>query len=87
MPMIPIYFVMRAIVRFVKRSDEFQQKLYSEASVITLLIVTFFGLAIGLVQYAGGPDIDLFMAATIICPIYFLVFAFLQKDHGASGCP
>jgi hypothetical protein len=87
MPMIPIYYVMRAIVRFVRRSDELQKKLHSEASVITLLIVTFFGFAIGLVQYAGGPDIDLFMAATIICPLYFVVFAFLQKSNGDSGCP
>ncbi len=86
LPMVPTYFVMRAIVRFVNRSDEFFKKIFLESGAVTLLIITFLGFSIGLVQYVGGPDIDLFIATTMICPIYFIVVAYLFRKNGADKC-
>ncbi len=85
-PLLPIFFVFRAVIRFIQRSDEFIRKLHGESAVVTLVIVNFIGFAYGLLIYAGVSAPDLFMAASLICPMYFLVYAYLSRKNGGGGC-
>ncbi|PHZ85291.1 hypothetical protein [Paremcibacter congregatus] len=85
-PLVPIFFVFRAVIRFIQRSDEFIRKLHGESAVVTLVIVNFIGFAYGLLISVGIPAPDLFLAASLICPVYFLVYAYLSRKHGGGGC-
>lgn len=85
-PLLPIFFVFRAVIRFIQRSDEFIRKLHGDSAVMTLVIVNFVGFAYGLLIYAGVPAPDLFMAASLICPLYFLVYAYHSRKNGGGGC-
>lgn len=85
-PLVPIYFIIRSVVNFARRSDELMRKLYGESAVITLLIVIFSGFTYGLLMNVGLPQPDIFVAASIICPLYFIVFAILRRRYGLEGC-
>jgi len=85
-PLIPVYFIARSLVNFVKRSDELIQKLYGDSAIITLLIVIFSGFAYGFLTKVGLPQPDIFWMATLICPLYFIVLAFLLRRYGMSWC-
>lgn len=85
-PMVPVYFVFRAIIGFVRRSDEFMRRIYGESAVITLIIVNFLGFAYGLLIYVGVPGFDLFTAASMICPLYFVTVFYVKRQYGGSGC-
>lgn len=84
-PLIPVYFIIRALVNFVRRSDELIQKIHGESAVITLLVVIFSGFAYGLLMKVGLPQPDIFMAASIICPLYFIVFALVRRKYDMDG--
>ena len=85
-PLIPIYFIIRSVVNFAKRSDELMRKLYGESAVITLLIVIFSGFTYGLLMNVGLPQPDIFVAASLICPLYYIVFAILRRRYDLEGC-
>ncbi len=81
-PLIPAYFLMHFLVNFVKRADELIHKLHGDCAIITLLIVVFSGLTYGLLVKVGIPQPDIFWAASLICPLYFIVLAFLFRKYG-----
>jgi len=85
-PLIPAYFIARSLVNFVKRSDELIQKLHGDSAIITLLIVIFSGFAYGFLTKVGLPQPDIFWAATLICPLYFIILALLHRKYGMGCC-
>ena len=64
LPVIPILLGLRAIARFVRRSDELQQKIQMIAAMTSLGVILVGCIAIGFLQaYAGFPTFSLFWIA------------------------
>ena len=76
---IPIVFVMRAVLRFVERSDEMMQHIYLKASAATLVILMFFIFSYGFLEIRGYQHIPLFMIGTGIIPTYFLIVCYYKR--------
>jgi len=85
-PLIPVCCIIYSMVNFVRRSDELIQKLHGDSAIITLLLVIFAGFTYGLLIKVGLPQPDIFWAASLICPLYFIVLAFLRRNYGMDGC-
>jgi len=80
-PVIPVYFVIRAIVRFIGRMDEFQKKIFMETAVITLLAVTLSAFAYGFLEGQGFPPVNLLVAASMVLPLYFLIYFIVKRKY------
>jgi len=85
-PLIPVCVIIHALVNFVKRSDELIQKLHGDSAIITLLIVIFTGFTYGFLTKVDLPQPDIFWAASLICPLYFIVLAYLHRKYGMDRC-
>jgi len=83
-PVIPIAFVTRSIVRFILRMDEFQKKIFMETAVITLLVIMFSGFTYGFLEGQGFPPVNLIVAASMICPLYFVIFFFVTRKYNGE---
>lgn len=75
-PLLPSLGMLAAVVRYVRRMDELQQRIHLEAAVIAVILSAAFCITIGLLQvYAGFPDINLIWVMAVI------IFAW-----GLGGC-
>lgn len=85
-PLIAVCFIIYSIVNFVRRTDELIQKLHGDSAIITLLLVIFSGFTYGFLIKVGVSQPDVFWSASLICPLYFIVLAFLRWRMSMGGC-
>lgn len=57
LPMIPVIFVIRIVVEYVRSWDEMQQRLYLEAAMIAFTLVASLTFAWGFLEDIGFPDL------------------------------
>lgn len=57
-PMIPIFFALRAFLRFFHRSDELQRRIQLEAFALSFGITCVVTFSYGLLEYAGFPALN-----------------------------
>lgn len=80
-PVVPIYFVVRAIVRFIKRMDEFQKRIFMESAAITLLVIIFSAFSYGFLEGQGFPHVDLILAAILSCLLFFVTLTIVRRKY------
>lgn len=57
-PLLPVAFTLRAMLRHVRDSDEFQRRLHLEALAISAMVVSFVSMSLGFLVAAGVIHID-----------------------------
>ena len=57
-PMIPIFFALRAFLRFFQRIDELQRRIQLEALALSFGVTCIVTFSYGLLEYAGFPAIS-----------------------------
>ena len=57
-PLLPIAFTLRAMLRYVRDSDEFQRRLHLEALALSAIVVSFASMSAGFLAAAGVLAID-----------------------------
>lgn len=57
-PMIPIFFAVRAFLRFFHRIDELQRRIQSEALALSFGVTCVVTFSYGLLEYAGFPPLS-----------------------------
>ncbi len=85
-PVLPVALAGRAVVRFVRDSDELDQKILLEACALAALALTLGSFSLGLLVSAGvlpmRPDMALIMILPTYCLLYGL-FAWLAARRYA----
>lgn len=69
-PMVPVALVGRAIVRFVRDSDELQRRIMLEGAALAALVLTMGSFSLGLLASAGLLSMRLDLALMMILPAY-----------------
>lgn len=57
-PLLPIAFTLRAMLRYVRDSEEFQRRLHLEALALSAIVVSFASMSAGFLAAAGVLAID-----------------------------
>lgn len=57
-PIIPIFFALRAFLRFFHRIDELQKRIQLEALALSFGVTCVVAFSYGLLQYAGFPTLN-----------------------------
>lgn len=57
-PMIPIFFALRAFLRFFHRIDELQKRIQLEALALSFSVTCVVTFSYGLLEYAGFPALN-----------------------------
>ncbi len=78
---VPLYFVARSIVRFIRRSDELFRKIALEATTVTVLIISLFSISYGFLEFAGYPHIPLFFIGVSAIPVFFISSAIIRRSY------
>jgi hypothetical protein len=74
LPVVPIMFVARAVLRFVRDSDEMQRRIQLESFAQASLVLTLGCFSLGLLALAGVVRIDAGLALILVLPAYMLVY-------------
>jgi hypothetical protein len=74
LPLPPIVFAMRAIVRYIRDTDELQRRIELEAVSISTALVSMLYLAAGFLQAAGVIDVAASAAMIWVFPLVCLVY-------------
>jgi hypothetical protein len=86
LPAVPIAFVLRALLRFVRDSDELERRIELETIAIATAIVAQCYLAAGLLQSARVIDVDAAVAMIwvlpLLCGLYGIVKFFVARRYG-----
>ncbi|HST44000.1 MAG TPA: hypothetical protein VLK29_02125 [Luteimonas sp.] len=73
-PMLPVAFAASAMVRFVRDSDELEQRVALEALSMAALLLTTITFALGLLAAAGVVHVDGRLALFLIMPGYIALY-------------
>lgn len=73
-PVVPVALAGRAILRFVRDSDELQQKILLEAFALAALALTLGSFSLGLLVAAGVLHISANHALIMVLPTYCLLY-------------
>ncbi|WP_417456328.1 hypothetical protein [Kordiimonas sp.] len=57
LPMIPVFFLLWAVVSFVRSWDEMQQRMYMEATIISFVLVGMGTFSYGFLEGVGFPPL------------------------------
>lgn len=76
---IPLLFVLRAMLRFVENCDELMKLVFMKSATVSLLIFTFLCMGYGFLEIRGYPTIPLFLVGTSVIPIFSLVAMVIRK--------
>jgi ABC-type multidrug transport system permease subunit len=68
-PLIPVFFALRAFLRFFSRLDELQRRIQLEALALSFGVTCVVTWSYGLLEYVGFPDVSL-----IWVPPFMLLF-------------
>ncbi|MEN1941136.1 hypothetical protein WCE41_08475 [Luteimonas sp. MJ246] len=79
LPAIPTAFAARAVLRFVRDSDEMQRRIQLESFAQASLVLTLGSFALGLLALAGVLHVNAGLALILVLPAY----SFL---HGVFAC-
>jgi chromate transport protein ChrA len=79
LPAVPVVFVARAVLRFVRDSDEMQRRIQLESFAQASLVLTLGSFALGLLVLAGVLHVNAGLALILVLPAY----SFL---HGVFAC-
>jgi chromate transport protein ChrA len=74
LPAVPIVFVARAVVRFVRDSDEMQRRIQLESFAQASLVLALGSFSLGLLALAGVLRIDAGLALILVLPAYMLAY-------------
>lgn len=74
LPVVPIVFVARALLRFVRDSDELQRRIQLESFALASLVLTLGAFSLGLLAIAGVVRLDAGLAMTMLLPAYALLY-------------
>ncbi|HOS43239.1 MAG TPA: NAD-dependent epimerase/dehydratase family protein, partial [Armatimonadota bacterium] len=74
LPALPILFAARALLRFVRDSDELQRRIQLEAFALASLVLTLGSFALGLLVLARVIDIAAGDALVMVLPAYALLY-------------
>jgi len=76
---IPLLFVLRAMLRFVENCDELMKLVFMKSAVYSLIIFTFLCMGYGFLEFRGYPSIPLFLIGTGVIPIFFIAAMVIRK--------
>ena len=76
---LPLFFVLRAMLRFVENCDELMKLVFMKSAVVSLIIFTFICMGYGFLEFRGYPSIPLFLIGTSVIPIFFLASMVIRK--------
>lgn len=82
LPVLPVAFAARALVRFVRDSDELQRRIQLEAFALASLVLTLGSFALGLLGVAGVVAIAGAHALIMILPAYALLYGLAAAITG-----
>ena len=74
LPVVPIAFAARSVLRFVRECDELQRRILLEAFSLASLALTLVCFTLGLLALAGVVRINGGLALTMVMPAYCLFY-------------
>ncbi|MGO1540733.1 MAG: hypothetical protein ACTHXB_03755 [Luteimonas sp.] len=83
-PAVPVAMAARAVLRFVRDSDELQRRIMLEAAALAALVLTMACFSLGLLALAGTLQLHVGLALTMVLPAYcglHGLFACLAQRH------
>lgn len=82
LPAIPTALVFLAILRFVRRQDELQQRILGESAIISASLVGFSSFAYGLLEsYAGLPSIPMVWVLPALFGVHGVAVPFVRRRY------
>lgn len=78
-PAIPVAAAARAVLRFVRDSDELQRRIMLETAALAALVLTMGCFSLGLLALAGTVQLHAGLALTLVLPAYCAL-------HGLFAC-
>ncbi|WP_407353396.1 hypothetical protein [Luteimonas sp. R10] len=74
LPLLPIGFAARAMLRYVRRCDELQRRIELEGMGLAALLLCLGAFALGLLARANVLDVDGTVVLVWILPVYVLLY-------------
>ncbi len=80
-PMIPIFFALRAFLRFFRRIDELQRRIQLEAFALSFGITCVVTFSYGLLEYAGFPAVSWIWIPVLMMPLWSIGAAIASRRY------
>jgi hypothetical protein len=80
-PMIPIFFALRAFLRFFHRIDELQRRIQLEAFALSFGITCVVTFSYGLLEYAGFPAVSWIWIPVFMMPLWCIGAAIASRRY------
>ena len=80
-PVIPIVFIMLAVIRFVRRMDELQRRIHLEAVIISFLAAMMFCITYGFLENVGFPPFNTMFVGVGMAMFYAITRLLVQWKY------
>lgn len=67
LPMIPLLFALRALIRYLHRIDEYQQRIQYNSFAVSAAATAFVTFTLGLLENVGMPQLSMVWVLPMIC--------------------
>ncbi len=81
LPLLPVAYAVRELVRVIGVFDELQRRIQFEAIAVSSLITCFGTLAWGLLEKAGLPVLPVVLVTPLFCGIYGIALVVISRRY------
>lgn len=81
LPMLPIIFTVRAIVRYLSNTDEFERELQLKSVAVSLAGTAFITFTYGFLEVVGLPKISMFSVWPLMAAIWVVTRFILNRQY------
>lgn len=80
-PMVPVFFVLLAILRSLRDSDELQQRIQSNAIIFSAVVTGFISFSYGLLEGLGFPHFPTLLILPMMFGLWGIATSWFSKSY------